>query len=71
MLKRAALLLLGSTTAQLDIRVDYRTVVYKGGANYTASLKFCAQHNIPTAHACAWDIYQASGATSGQLIQEA
>ena len=66
-----AFVLLGSTTAQLDIRVDYRTVVYKGGANYTASLKFCAQHNIPTAHACAWDIYQASGATSGQLIQEA
>ena len=59
MLKRAALLLLGSTRAQLEIRVDDRTVVYNGGANYTASLKFCAQHNIPTAHACAWDIYQA------------
>ena len=71
MLKRAALLLLGITRAQLEIRVDDRTVVYKGGANYTASLQFCDQHNIPKAHACAWDIYQASGATSGQLIQEA
>ena len=65
-----AFLLLG-TRAQLEIVVDDRTVVYKGGANYTASLQFCDQHNIPKAHACAWDIYQASGATSGQLIQEA
>ena len=71
MILGAALLLLGSTTAQLDIRVDHRTVVYNGGANYTASLEFCDQHNIPDADACAWDIYQASGATSGQLIQEA
>jgi len=66
-----AFVLLGSTTAQLEIRVDDRTVVYEGGANYTASLQFCEQHNIPDADACAWDIYQASGATSGQLIQEA
>ena len=64
----ALLLLCGSA---LEIRVDDRTVVYNGGANYTASLHFCEQHNIPDADACAWDIYQASGATSGQLIQEA
>ena len=66
-----AFVLLGSTRAQLEIRVDDRNVIYNGGANYTASLKFCEQHNIPKAHACAWDIYQTSGATSGQLIQEA
>ena len=66
----AFLLLLG-TRAQLEIRVDDRTVIYHGGANYTASLQFCEQHNIPDADACAWDIYQTSGATSGQLIQEA
>ena len=66
---RLALLLL--CTSALEIRVDDRTVVYNGGANYTASLQFCDQHNIPDADACAWDIYQASGATSGQLIQEA
>ena len=71
MLKRAALLLLGSTRAQLEIRVDDRTVVYNGGANYTASLQFCDQHNIPDAHACAWDILKTSGATNAQLIQEA
>ena len=59
------------TTSALDIRVDDRTVIYNGGANYTASLEFCEQHNIPHADACAWDIYQTSGATSGQLIQEA
>ena len=66
----AFLLLLGSR-AQLEIRVDDRTVIYNGGANYTASLQFCDQHNIPDADACAWDIYQTSGATNGQLIQEA
>ena len=58
-------------TSALEIRVDDRTVIYNGGANYTASLKFCDQHNIPHADACAWDILKTSGATSGQLIQEA
>ncbi len=66
----AFVLLLG-TRAQLEIRVDDRTVIYNGGANYTASLQFCDQHNIPDADACAWDILQTSGATNGQLIQEA
>ena len=39
-------------TSALEIRVDDRTVIYNGGANYTASLEFCEQHNIPHADAC-------------------
>ena len=56
-----AFVLLG-TRAQLEIRVDDRTVIYNGGANYTASLQFCDQHNIPDADACAWDILQDASA---------
>ena len=57
------------TSAQ-EIRVDDRTVIYNGGANYTASLQFCDQHNIPDGRVRVGYL-SGGGATNGQLIQEA
>lgn len=56
-------------SAQLDIQVDDATVVYHGGANYTAARAFCDTYRIPNGRACAYDVVRTSGATPGQLVE--